>query len=958
MLVPYGGTKGKLPKISGESGDDIINSARRAFTRLTALASWRSEYILRTRLLGSLARGKPGNHIGTNSFRRASGQSSNATVTYNSSLLSTISHLHANFGDGLKRKALQFIHGSDHVGKASISDPTIGKIDNWGSSDPQAFFHFSDRFPNVAEWGLHPGNVIGVPNSMDVSQPYGMVYAEGSPGGMVYYRSTEEKRGRFLAASSGLSDVTAGIPRIQAPNESICAIWIAKSSAIPVQTGGLIGILSGSSSGILTSYTLGTDGSRDQRFPRGEMTARWALSPGVPIIAIVADDLFSSKRRTRGRIWVVVLNALGEVFCLTNVPERAKSDRAAALDQRELERIAWDTGRTVTWNLVEPTRRIAKPDPYHEATIDGSYSPRSSSNTTGLSTEQIIAETDEIEAFLSKRPRHFQAVCQAWDMRRKIEVDFAAGDVTDPEESFVLISAGHDKNSPPDVKRFTRTRFEQMNAPDLSSSQANLSTLTSQPSIFGGKATHMAMTINEQSMPSKPEPSTIGSRQVSLHLQEVWTASDFSIKPYKNIKLTAIALDMSTYALMSLPGDPLLKMNGTSVASSPIASPSPQAADHTLPTDIPGQYARYIAIGTNTGVVFVWNIRAPRTSGLDIVDTITPLRVIHTESPCISCLAISALYLVHGGSDGLVQAWDPLASTQQPLRTLHSRFSGRARRRLIQAQGSAQGIGVNMFGAGVIALDPDPTKLRGVVSLGTQLRFWSYSSVTADQYTSRKRKLRRSPRSSNGNASRFTTSSRAALKDYIANEQSELRSEQKKKKQEEARLHGRFGVGLLGDQASEEDVLAYALLLSEETFNEHEERRRSGSDGSDTVTPEPSVVGSSSSSIPEGPELDDEGVAEALRLSLQESNASLPLASTSYDVPIRYVKPKRQSSRSPPRAAAVKSDVDPIETDLDFALRLSLAEERSRVEAGGETEDYPALSAGSLEGKGKTKSFE
>jgi hypothetical protein len=39
---------------------DVIRSESRYFTRLTSLASWRSEYLLRTRLLRSVARGKPG----------------------------------------------------------------------------------------------------------------------------------------------------------------------------------------------------------------------------------------------------------------------------------------------------------------------------------------------------------------------------------------------------------------------------------------------------------------------------------------------------------------------------------------------------------------------------------------------------------------------------------------------------------------------------------------------------------------------------------------------------------------------------------------------------------------------------------------------------------------------------------------------------------------------------------
>ena len=41
-----------------EESGAVVRSEKRRFTRLTALASWRSEYILRTRLLRSLARGK------------------------------------------------------------------------------------------------------------------------------------------------------------------------------------------------------------------------------------------------------------------------------------------------------------------------------------------------------------------------------------------------------------------------------------------------------------------------------------------------------------------------------------------------------------------------------------------------------------------------------------------------------------------------------------------------------------------------------------------------------------------------------------------------------------------------------------------------------------------------------------------------------------------------------------
>src|SRR5205809_7094949 len=146
------------------------------------------------------------------------------------------------------------------------------------------------------------------------------------------------------------------------------------------------------------------------------------------------------------------------------------------------------------------------------------------------------------------------------------------------------------------------------------------------------------------------------------------------------------------------------------------------------PPEIPGHRGRYLAIGTTTGIVCLWDMRGNISPDPDTIGTITPVRIIYTDSPQISCLALTSLYLVHGGNDGLVQAWDPLASAIQPIRTLNSRFSSRARRRLLQTEVPTRGVNVNQFAAGTVCLDPDPTVLRGVVSLGARLRYWSYSS--------------------------------------------------------------------------------------------------------------------------------------------------------------------------------------------------------------------------------------
>ncbi|RMY98952.1 hypothetical protein D0860_08409 [Hortaea werneckii] len=952
----------------------VVRSERRAFTRLSALASWRSEYINRTRLLRSLARGKPvqvaSGPSGSSSRNGGGGggQSHNAqpTIMYNSQLFTTINHLHATFagsatgssGSGSGNKKFpRFIHGADDTGTATTSDPGAGKVDSWGQSDPQFFVQFADRFPGDSQYGLGPGEVVGVPNVMDVSQPYGLVYGEGSPGGMAYYRATEEMRGRFLMFSSAMSVPEIGIPRLQSANEAMTSIWIAKSATIPSLTEGLIGIMTGSSLGVVNAYSLGSTGNggtsnRDHRFLRGETTARWVLSPGVPIISIAVDPEYSLSRQAQNRIWAVALNALGEVFYLTKFPKRPALDRAVPMDDELAERTAWLTGRSVYWNLVEPSRRVAKVDPYADAGADGSYSPRSSWNGMCLSPEQIRAETLEIEAFARKKPKDFRAVCSSWNMRRRLEVDFAGDDGNHAGENVVVVECGleEDGTSAAAVQRFTRCRFQEgggnggnVTPPSMTSGTTGVS---SEPSLFGGGTSPPAGPVPapsldrlEGALPADDFSGSITPRPMS----EEWRTSKMTFGGLRKVQVLATTIDNSTFATQTCSEDPLLGFSGRSTTSSPSLtplSPSEQASGNN-PVDVPGQRARLFAIGTKTGSVLIWNIRAPFPKAAETTNTIDPVRIIYTDSPQISCLALSALYLVHGGSDGLVQAWDPLGSSLQPIRTMNSRFSARARRRLAQAQASPQGVGINLFAAGAITLDPDPTVLRGLVSLGINLLYWSFSSSAADQYrSSAKRRLRRSERGSNnvvgsGGGSGFSTATRNNLKDYIAHEQNELEVEKVQRKREYQRFVGRYGTEFL--DGSEEEQMAYVAMISQESFEKEAKGRSSSAaalaafetsaamerssaveygatgDGKDPPTQDGGVrglsngnVGSShqgsggsdapaSSSTPGGRVQEDEDldadVAEAIRQSLLSSSAPAEGGDlNAYEIPFRRKK--------------------------------------------------------------------
>lgn len=917
----------------GDFAADAIRSERRIFSRLTSFATWRSEYIVRPRLLLSLARGRPAESEGAISLQ-FKGQ-----VTYSSHLLSTVNHLHANFEVGAFKGFQRLIHGAAEFGSASLSDPSTRRVDSW-SQDDRVFSKFSDQFPGDAMYGLDIGNIIGVPNVMDVSQPHGVVYAEGFPGGTMYLKSVDERRGRSLAPLLDIAPPGLGIPQLDG-QETVCSVWIAKNSNIPNSSLGLIGLLTGSSHGIVSSYSLGTSNIRKRGIERGELTARWVLSPGIPIIAIAVDEQYSSKRHELRRIWGVVLNALGEVFYLSDFPDRSIIDRATKLDERRLEILAWETGRTVYWKHLECTARIRKPDPYNDLDGYGFYLPRSSWNGMGLSSAEVSTETGKIETFMRQKPAYYRKLNQGWDMRRRLEVDFASSDVNGVGESIVVVNCGFDEERSTSIKRFTRCKRHVVSMDPLSKIP-KLDTMVkaweSPRSASPASVSALSLRQNQAEIFTSP----INAEISETAMIEEWRTSTLGWNALKTFQIKTTAMDQSTFASATAFEDPLLMSSGSSNPPSPLEFRLRKTPPMKSFSDIPGQRGRFMAAGTNTGVILLWNLREPPLMESAICGVIKPVRVIRTESPQITCLALSALYLVHGGNDGLVQAWDPLASSLEPIRTLSARVS-RARRRIIQAEASPEGITANLAAAGAICLDRDPTTLRGMASVGTQLRYWSYSSSAADQYKGNKRRRRRSERDNNQKSNHFTHTSKSVLKDYITDEKFQLEREKRDRRKEAERLAGRFGVDLLGPGANEEDVLAYAAILSKEAAAQDEARRKAGSpsslDGSsiDTITDAPGPV-------PPAPAADedenDADIAEAIRRSLVDNQYSPKIIDFGADAadgcfggdssyPIRHVKSKRKSPPvSPPSKRdglrqGVKMD------DLELALELSLMEDYS-----------------------------
>ncbi|PNY28608.1 F-box/WD repeat-containing protein pof10 [Tolypocladium capitatum] len=881
-----------------ETTPDLVRFETRYFGRLTPLATWRSEYLFRTRLIRSLARGKPGTSsggIGSSGRTSSSGKKKSAVLTYNSKLPWLVTNIHAVFSNG--KKPPRAIQGTADLGVATMGDPTSGKMEKWGLDDAFAAAQLDEVAPNVVPYGLGDGPAA-TPNAMDVSQPYGVLSGEGFPGGRAYFRGVNEMCGRYLGAESGVVDTYPDIPKIPEMSDAICSVWIAKASAVPATTQSMCGMLTGSALGVVTAYSLGWDPS-GPRYANGDMTARWVLSPGVPIISLKIDDNYSVRRKSSGRVWAVALNALGEVFYLTETPAATRS-RASGDD---VAKRAWHAGRSAYWHLLEATRRVARPDELDKNVVRGAYSPRSPADSMKLSKEQLAAEAREIEKFLRHRPAHFRKVCEGWDMQRRLEVDFAADDGKGAGEGIFVIDCGLADNQPARVNRFSRSLMlaEPPRAEADEPTPARAAT-----SIFGSVETRPAL---DRQMPG-PQPTP--GPAAGLH---DWRGSTLQLKGHCQATISASGMDSSSQSLLTLGEDAVQVAREAATASA-----TPGKADYAS-GEIPGRRARLLAVGTKGGAILVWNARAD-----DEAEGVGPLRIIQTDSPEVSCVAASALYLVHGGSDGLVQAWDPVASTTDPIRTLNARSNGRVPRHMMSMNPALRD--GNYSAVGAVYLDPDATVLRGVLSFGAFLRYWTYSS--ASHPTGRKRPSRHSDMHGRLASRRLG----GAVSGYIAAEEAELRRENEQRAREQARLCRRFGLGALGD-LTEEEAMRYAQLVSEEAYRQDERRRASDSaaDASldtassfsetttDTVTPEPSVA----DAAPQPNALtDDESefeqqIQQAIRLSLLEGVNDLgqsPRGNSSgeFEYPINY-KPKggkrgKQSGSAPSSPSASHTPVN------------------------------------------------
>ncbi|KAF8417961.1 hypothetical protein EV426DRAFT_720912 [Tirmania nivea] len=765
---------------------------RRYFTRLTSVSTWRKEYLLRTALLRSLSRGKAHVPQYAHAKHPNSGNAANAgsIITYLGRTGGTsVTHISATFpaidrspkkegnwngqGQGQGTAALRphLMHGSCENGMVASSDPTTGRIDRVVTNGASMLGTFM-TFPVPGLAAHRPGIELGS-SIMDLSEEMGWCMGETVPVGRVYIElnslANTATRGYYLYLPGQSSEEHYAY---------ISSLWITKkkNKGVFETTGGSCGLLVGDSVGKLRMYRL-PNNSKERDNPDSWLypVNTWIVSPGVPILGIQVDEEYSVKRersykQRRDGMVVVIVNALGEVWYLR------------------------DFGGP--WRVIEQTRRRV-------AFMD----------------EEDMKVVVSVKECIGLGWERVQRLWRGWGMDYFLEVDFAVGNVllgkrgrryVDPvtgemdkdvygveEVKGGWVKCFQIDRRTKDAERITKGAVDLVIPPKARSAKS---------SIFGGRESPEPIT-SDVSQDLTPLSDVISedpfdnSTTNDLSDEDIWTLKDLSFSydqtSHITLEISAFAMDKSILATLSSRED--------------------SHADGKT-HELPGLNARLFAVGTSTGSVYVWNLRSPRhTSSTDY-----PLRIIHTDSPTITTLGLTSLYLIHGGSDGLVQCWDPLASTLNPIRTIHSRFSSRARRRMTQAEQSNQNhsLGDNQYAARAVQVDSDPTVLRGVVALGTYVRYWSFAGDVSSTING-KRKKKAVRRAGVGGGGTGVMSRREVvenLRGEIVGELGELEREREREEKEERRFREKFGVEAGRGGLTEEEMLVYARMLSEEAF--------------------------------------------------------------------------------------------------------------------------------------------
>jgi hypothetical protein len=298
--------------------------------------------------------------------------------------------------------------------------------------------------------------------------------------------------------------------------------------------------------------------------------------------------------------------------------------------------------------------------------------------------------------------------------------------------------------------------------------------------------------------------------------------------------------------------------------------------------------SRFFAVGTDEGQVFIYDARAPTSD-----DPIQPLySVVPVQSPTpVTALAINPLVLITGSRDGTSRTYSVLDG--HPLRTLCVPTSRRRRLRPPTPQNPHITPDHNPIVA--ISLTRSPkTEVRGALAFESgYIRYWNFApDGVGILLRSKKRRRQRDL---------ATREIRGFVQDEIARDEEQSHVDEERRRQW-ARMNG---------EVSEEDALQLAMLMSRE-----EEEKQQSFLGASAY---PDLVEESE----ESSEIDGVEWTSGRKISFGSTSGSASPALRG--APLESVASFRRG-----RVPELQPGGRSFEEDLDFAIRLSLAEQENR----------------------------
>ncbi|KAI7848846.1 WD40-repeat-containing domain protein [Circinella umbellata] len=201
---------------------------------------------------------------------------------------------------------------------------------------------------------------------------------------------------------------------------------------------------------------------------------------------------------------------------------------------------------------------------------------------------------------------------------------------------------------------------------------------------------------------------------------------------------------------------------------------------------------RLLVTGDSAGTICVWDGDAMCTDG----GKIKPLRVLHGHMAPISALFVDSFKIVSGSDDGWIRIWDPV--TGSLLNVLGNKIPKNA---------PVDRNDVSVMRVTNIHCDD----YRGVATIGHQVKTWDFSP---EKQMLTKRNLKRNVRIPGGGDSRQL---HYEIKQEWK-ESAEALQQERHERHEEAKELNKLTLGGLSD----EEMLAYAMMLSQEEKGEEE----------------------------------------------------------------------------------------------------------------------------------------